>query len=558
MAKTYKGRQVFMETLIAEGVEYIFGNPGTTESPMLDALLDYPQIKYVLALHEAVATIMADAYAQVSRKVGVVSLHTAPGLGNGLGAVYNAWEGGSPLIVTAGALDTRLRLREPLLGHDLVAMAAPLTKWSVQIDHADEAALVMSRAFKTAREAPSGPVFVSLPLNVLEQETAIGPFTPSRLFSAASPDPAGVSEAAQLLLDAKRPLIFCGDKVADAGAVHELTALAELLGAAVYNEVLPSRLNIPNMHPHYRDRGANDQASLRRLVGDADAVLLVGGEFFEELWYSPASPFPEETVLIQIDPAPRNVARNYSVHCGLIGDVKASLQALHDELSERAGKKFQQAAAQRREALGALKEQERERQQARLKEGWDSSPMSTARLMAEIRDAVPEGVAVVHEAITAAADLTRTLSFANETDYLASRGGGIGQGLPGGIGYKLAFPERPVLCISGDGSSLYTIQALWTAAHHKIPVVFVILNNRVYRILKINMSRFRSEFGLGGERAFPHMDLTDPDLDYVSLAAGFGMAAKAVRRAEEVGPAVREAFASGKPYLLDVLIDGRV
>jgi benzoylformate decarboxylase len=558
MARTFKGRDVFMQTLIAEGAEYIFGNPGTTESPMIDALLDYPQVKYIMALHEAVATVMADAYAQVSRKVGVVSLHTAPGLGNGLGALYNAWEGGSPLIVTAGALDTRLRLREPLLGHDLVAMAAPLTKWSVQVERADETALIMSRAFKIAREAPSGPVFVSLPLNVLEQETAFGALTPPRLFARSAPDPAGVAEAAELLLAAKRPLIFCGDKVADAGAVQELTALAELLGAAVFNEVLPSRLNFPNMHPHYRDRGANDQASLRKLVGDADAVLLVGGEFFEELWYSPASPFPEETVLIQIDPAPRNLARNYSVHCGLVADVKAALQALTGELGRRAGKPWQQAAARRRDALAALKQQERERQQARLKEGWDSTPMSTARLMAEIKDAVPEHVAVVHEAITASADLTRTLPFANETDYLASRGGGIGQGLPGGIGYKLAYPDRPVLCISGDGSSLYTIQALWTAAHHKIPVVFVILNNRVYRVLKINMSRFRSEFGLSGERAFPHMDLSDPDLDYVQIAAGFGVAGRAVRRAEEVGPAVREAFASGQPYLLDVLIDGRV
>jgi benzoylformate decarboxylase len=558
MATTYKVRQVFMESLIAEGVEYVFGNPGTTESPMIDSLLDYPQVKYILALQEAVAVIMADAYAQVSRKVGVASVHTAPGLGNALGALYNAWEGGSPLILTAGALDTRLRLREPLLGHDLVAMAAPLTKWSVQVEHPDEMALVMHRAFKTAREAPSGPVFVSLPLNVMERETAQGPLAPARLFPASAPDPAGVEEAAQLLLQAKRPLIICGDKVADAGAVAELTALAELLGASVYNEVLPSRVNFPNMHPHYRDRGANDQATLRRLVGDADAVLLVGGEFFEELWYSDVSPFPEDAVLIQLDPSPRNVARNYSVHCGLVADVKAGLQALHAAIGAAAGKAFGNAAAQRRKALGELKQQELSRQQARLKEVWNQSPMSSARLMAELKDGIPPDTAIVHEAITAAPDLTRTFSFSRETDLLASRGGGIGQALPGGIGYKLAFPQRPVLCISGDGSSLYTIQALWTAAHHKIPVVFVILNNRVYRVLKINMTRFRNAFGLGGERAFPHMDLTEPDLDYVRLAAGFGMAAKAVRSAEEVAPAVREAFASGQPYLLDVLLDGSV
>jgi benzoylformate decarboxylase len=558
MTTPIKAQQVFMESLLAEGVQYLFGNPGTTESPLLDSLLDYPQIQYILALHESVAVIAADAYAQISGKVGVANVHTAPGLGNALGSLYNAWEGGSPLVLTAGALDHRLRLREPLLGHDLVAMAKPLTKWSVEIAHADETALIMNRAFKIAKEAPSGPVFVSVPLNVMQQPTTQGALPPARVFGRSAPDPAGVDEAVGLLLGARRPLIFCGDKVADAHALGELTAVAELLGASVYGEVLPSRMNFPNQHPHYRDRGANDQATLRRLVGDADVILLAGGEFFEELWYSPTSPFPEDAALIQIDPSPANMARNYPVHCGLVADVKATLRALRDALAARADDAFRTTAAQRREALERQKAGEREKHAERVQAGGDRTPMSSARLMAELKSVLPPNVAVVHEAITAAPDLTRTLEFADESGYLASRGGGIGQALPSAIGVKLAQPERPVLCITGDGSSLYTIQALWTAAHHKIPIVFIILNNRVYRILKINLNRFRSEFGLGGERAFPHMDLTDPDVDYVRIAAGFGMEGKAVRTPAEVGPAVQAAFAAGKPCLLDVLLDGSV
>ena len=176
---SYSGKQIFMDTLMAEGVRYIFGNPGTTELPVIDSLHDYPDLDYVLCLHEGVAVSMADAYALATDTVGVVNLHVAPGLGNGLGSVYNAWQGDTPLLVTAGQQDTRLRLRKPMLGHDLVAMAAPLTKWSVEAQSADELPLILNRALKIAREAPSGPVFVSLPLDVMEQRTEHPPMPSS-------------------------------------------------------------------------------------------------------------------------------------------------------------------------------------------------------------------------------------------------------------------------------------------------------------------------------------------------------------------------------------------
>ena len=292
MTNRYTGKEIFMRTLENEGVRYIFGNPGTTELPIMDSLLDYSNIEYILALHESVAVSMADAYAQVSGQVGVVNLHVGPGLGNGLGSIYNAWEGHTPLVVTAGQQDNRMRLREPLLGHDLVAMAAPLTKWSVEAQNADELPLVLNRAFKTARETPAGPVFVSLPINVMEQTTAHAPMPPSTIYSRVEPDPAGLDAAAEMLLSAHRPLVVCGDKVAKAGAVKALVDLAEQIGAPVYSVVLPARLNFPNQHAHFRDRMANDQAAMRERVGDSDVVVLVGGEFFEETWFADASPFP--------------------------------------------------------------------------------------------------------------------------------------------------------------------------------------------------------------------------------------------------------------------------
>ena len=256
-----RGRQVFMDSLVAHGVEYIFGNPGTTESPIIDSLLDYPQLRYVVALHEGVAVGAANHYAQASGKTGVVNVHVAPGLGNTLGMVYGALKAGSPMLLTAGQQDTRLRLRDPLLGYDLVSMAAPLTKWAVQAERADELALVLRRAFKIANDPPAGPVFVALPIDVLAQETDQGAAGPGALHRAAEPDAAGVAEAVALLLDSAHPVIVAGDDVARGGAREELIALAELVGAPVWSEGLRFQRPFP---PGTRASAARSPSRRRR------------------------------------------------------------------------------------------------------------------------------------------------------------------------------------------------------------------------------------------------------------------------------------------------------
>ncbi|MEM7254610.1 MAG: thiamine pyrophosphate-binding protein [Pseudomonadota bacterium] len=554
----YTGRDIVMKTLVNEGVEFIFGNPGTTELPLIDALADYPQIQYILTLQEAVAVSMADAYAQVSGQVGVANLHVGPGLGNGLGSLYNAWEGQSPLIVTAGQQDTRYRLREPVLWHDLVAMAAPLTKWSVQAESTDELPEILHRAFKIAQDPPSGPVFVALPMNVMIGTTTNAPQSPSIIYRRSGADPTGVAAAAELLLSAKNPMIFAGDKVTRCDAIGELVALAETLGAGVYGDVLPAHLNFPNFHPNSVSKGAGDYGQLRSLTAEADVVLLVGGEFFEEVWFVEGSPFAPGTKVIQVDHSALNLGRNQRLDCGLLGDPKSVVAALVDALTTGMSDRFKTDAAARNQALADAKQTELTRQAARVQKTSGNKPMSAARLMAEINAAIPENTMTSSEAITAGAELTRTFDLKAPGDYLSSRGGGIGQGVPGAIGMKLAYPERPALCVTGDGSSLYTIQALWTAAHHDIPVVFVILNNRVYRILKYNMNRYRQEAGTPERQGYLHLDLTEPDIDFVSLARGFGLQAKRIVDADELADAVRDAFAAGVPYLLDVVVEGGV
>src|SRR5262245_38058065 len=283
-----RGKQVFMESLIDHEVEYVFGNPGTTESPILDALLDYPQLRYIVALHEGVAGGAASYYAQTSGKTGVVNIHVAPGLGNAIGMLYNAFKARSPLVVTAGQQDTRLRLRGPVLGHDLVAMATPVTKWSVQVERDDELALVMHSAVKLASEPPASQALFALPIDVMEQETEVDPFPPGRLHQVSEPDPQGVREAARLLLESRRPVIVVGDDAARAAAA--VAALAEGLGAAVWCEGIRMHQVMPSAHPNFRLGLPFDTVAIRRVLDGADVVLLIGGPFFEEVWYAPGSP----------------------------------------------------------------------------------------------------------------------------------------------------------------------------------------------------------------------------------------------------------------------------
>jgi benzoylformate decarboxylase len=546
-----RGRQVLMETLLNHGVDRIFGNPGTTESPLLDSLLDYPQIHYIVHLHEGVAVGAANFYGQASGKTAFVNLHVAPGLGNAVGMIYGALKNNTPMVVTAGQQDTRLRLRDPVLGHDLAAIAAPVTKWSVQVERADELGPILQRAFKIAGEAPAGPVFVALPIDVMEQETGIPAGKPAKIFPKAQPDPAGIAAMAALIAAAKSPAIVAGDDIARAGADKTLVGIAEKIGASVWMEGLRGRNSFPTDHAAYRGTLAFDAAGVAKQLAGSDLVLMVGGPFFEEVWYAAGSPFAAGTRVLQIEAAPARLAYNFTLDAGVVADVGAALGALAAALP-KAGD-----AAKRNDALKARKEAEDAAQKARVEKAWARSPTSMARCMAEIRAGAPADVVVVDETITANLDLFKTFTFAGPTDYYSGRGGGIGQGVAGALGVAVAQTRRPILCLSGDGSSMYSIQALWTAAHHELPIVFVILANREYRVLKHNIDAYRARFDVKSNKPYMHMDLTGPVMGFVDLAKGMGVAGTHVDKADDIKPAVAAAFASGKPHLIEIEIEGK-
>ena len=460
-------------------------------------------------------------------------------------------------MVTAGQQDTRMRLKNPLLGHDLVAMAAPVTKWSVQIERADEIAPIMRRAFKVATDAPQGPVFVSLPIDVLEQETAIEAGTPDNLWRATHPDPAGVEALAALLLKSKSPAILAGDDVARSGAESALVVLTEAIGASVWFEGLRHHAPFPTSHPNYRQSLPGDARQVKKALGDADLVLLVGGPFFEDIWFAPGGHFPDGAAVVQVEESPERLALNNRLDAGIVGDIAVSLGALAEVVRAKAAAGFKTSAIARNAALADLRAKEKEAYRARVEKGWSRTPSSMPRVVAELRRGLPENTVIVDESITASLDLARAFDYGGFGDYFGGRGGGIGQGLAGAIGVKVAMPDRPVVAISGDGSAMYSIQALWTAAHHKLPIVFVVLANREYRILKHNVDVWRQNFEAGTQHPYQNMDLIGPALDFVQLAGGMGVEAIRVEKAEDIATAVADAVAANKPYLVEIAIEGK-
>jgi benzoylformate decarboxylase len=415
----------------------------------------------------------------------------------------------------------------------------------------------MRRAFKIANDAPAGPVFVALPIDVLEQETDIAAAGPGTLYRNAVADPAGVADVVQLLLASRSPVIVAGDDVARADANAALVALAEQIGASVWVEGLRHHVSFPSAHPSARGAVPFDAAAVRKAMGDADLVLLTGGPFFEEVWYAAGDPFPDGAAVVQIEQSPQRLAFNYAPRAGLVGHIGQALAAIRDGVAAGADDSYRAAAAQRNAALKALKDGETTAYRARLEKGGDRLPMSMPRVMAEIHAAVPGNAVIVDESITANLDLAKTFAFNRPGDYYSGRGGGIGQGLAGAIGAKVAHPDRPVVAISGDGSAMYSIQALWSAAHHQLAIVFIILVNREYRVLKHNLDIYRQRFNELTNHPYPHMDLTGPELGFVDLARGMGIAGTAVTKPAEVRAAIEQALASGKPHVIEIAIEGK-
>lgn len=550
------GRYAMMEQLLAEGVTHVFGNPGTTEQAFMDALQDHPDLKYILALQEGIAVGVADGYARASGRPAFVQLHITPGLGNAMGMLYNSYRMNTPMVIYAGNHPQHGDSQEPILHGDLISMAKPVTKWAIQAEDANEIPLLLRRAFKIAITPPRGPVFISVPTNLMDEESEVDikPSTPADMRAHAHPD--AIDRIAQELLQAKTPVIICGDGVAESGGQAELIQLAELTGAAVHS-TFTAELPFPSMHPQYAGLlNVVAPAMLKGQLSSADVILAVGTSLMPLLFPITESPFPDNAKIIHIDLDPREIGKNWPVDIGIMADPRSALADLNavvrgkqsDEQKAEAGKRAETVEATAGQMLQAL--------EMAAKAKWDNQPMAAGRMMSELADAMDPQTILYDESITAGGFLMRYLRFPDTGRHYRATGGGLGPGIPNPIGIKLARPDRPVLSVVGDGASLYTIQGLWTAAHHRIPVTWVVANNQSYRILKLNMLEYLGEGAAG--RKFVEMDMADPAFNFADVAAAFGVKGARIEHPDQIGDAVREAQQSGEPRLLDIVIEGDV
>ena len=547
------GKHAFLELLRQEGVAYVFGNPGTTELPLMDALATAPDPGYVLGLQEAAVVAMADGYAQASGKLAVVNLHVAPGLGNGLGMLYDAQKAGAPLLVTAGQHDQTFNLTEPILWADLPPIARPFVKWSAEVRRLPDLPRAVHRAAKTALAPPTGPVFLSLPADVLQAEGDVDLGAPTRVAPRIRGDQAAVEAAADLLARAERPLIMAGDAVAQSRAHAELVAVAECLGAPVYAEGVASTASFPASHPLFRGTLVRSAPAIRQVLSQADLLFSVGGDLLTMSLPSDVDPVPPDLPIIHLDTDPWELGKNYPACVAILGDPKATLPDLLAALAARMGPAARERAQARLEATRAAKWRHAEELAARARADAHKVPITPIALMHAVASALPPEAVVVDETISSGAGLRVFLRSDDPQSFFGLRGGGIGWGLPATIGVKLALPERPVVGLVGDGSAMYTCQALWTAARYRIGVVIVILNNASYRILKQRMHAMK---GLAAQTdRYVGMDLEDPRVDYVRLAESLGVAAERIEKTAEVGPALARALATGSPMLIDIGLD---
>jgi benzoylformate decarboxylase len=547
------GKRAFLELLKQEGVDTIFGNPGTTELPLMDALAVEPKIRYVLALQEAAVMAMADGYAQASGRLTVVNVHVTPGLGNAMGMLYDAQKAGSPILVTAGQHDQSFTATEPILWGDLPPIARPLVKWSSEVTRLVDLPRAIHRAAKTALAMPTGPVFLSLPGDVLTSEADLDLGKPTRVASRMRGDAAAIEEAADLLLKAQRPVIMAGDAVAQSRAHPEIVKIAELLGAPVYPEGVASTASFPSSHPLFKGALTRLAPVLRAMLEEHDLLFSVGGDLFTMSLPSEVDPMPPGLPIVHIDTDPWELGKNYPADVAILGDPKATLQDLLLAIEARMSAAQRAAARSRSETTRAAIASDLAKLKARAKAEAELVPIRPLALMHAIGETLPAETIVFEEALSSNPGLRQFLKSDDPQSFFGLRGGGIGWGLPAAIGAKLAMPDRPVVALIGDGSSMYTIQALWTAAHEDVAVVFVILNNASYRILKQRMNNMRGH--AAQTDLYVGMDLVNPRVDFVGLARSLGVAAERATTIGEATALIRRGLAGKSPLLVDVQMD---
>ena len=522
-------RDVTYDLLRDLGMTTIFGNPGSTEEPFLTG---FPgDFRYILGLHEAVVVAMADGFAQASGNAAFVNLHTAPGVGNGMGSLVTAWHNRTPLVVTAGQQTREMLALEPwLVNREATELPRPYVKWSHEPTRPDDVPGAIERAYHLAMTPPRGPTFVSIPMDDWDAPAERRPAR--RVTSRSAPDAGALAELAEALEAASHPALIVGGGVDRAGGWATVVRLAEKLEIPVWEAPAAERASFPQEHRLYQGGLPLAIEPLSRRLRGHDVVLVVGAPIFRYYPHVPGPILPAGAELFHITDDPDEAARA-PVGTSIVGDVRVALERLIELVPETG----------------------RKPPAPRCEPGTPpaSDPISPAYAMRALAAALPPDVVLVEESASSRAVFYDQIRIARPESYFATASGGLGFAVPAAVGVGLARPDMPVVSVIGDGAAMFGIQALWTAAHYHVPVVYVVLNNGGYGILKA-FAAFQGTPGV------PGLDL--PNLDLVAIARGHGAEAERVTQSAELPAAFARAFhvaaARQRPFLLDVAIDPAV
>ena len=516
-------RDVVRSFLSANGVTKIFGNPGSTEMRFFK---DWPDdLDYVMVPQEAPALAMADGYAQASGTVGVVMLHSAAGLGNALGSLFTAERNGTPLVIIAGQQTRSLLMHDPyLFARRPTEFPSPYVKFAVEAPRPQDVPTAIAQAFRYAQQAPAGPVFVSVPED--DWDAPAEPPPPRHLSKPLLPAVADLDRLIEMITVAAQPVLVLGSKVATERARDRVVELAERLQAPVLVAPVASRSPFPEDHPLFSGFLPPVASQIRAQLDDHDLAVVMGAPVFTYHVPSSGPPIGTNTALVHIVDDPRQAVLA-QVGDTIVGSVGPVIDALLDKLAPSRRPRVKSPAARTTAKAPAL------------------SGMSPEAVMATLNQELAPDTIIVEEAPTHRNAMHAHLPICRHRDFYVAASGGLGWGMPAAVGIAMAQPRRPVACLIGDGSSLYSIQALWTAAQHNVNVLFIVLNNRGYAAMKA--------FGeLLDVNNAPGLDL--PGLNFEQLAAGFGLHATRVATHSELVDALNSAQTAG-PRLLNVLVE---
>lgn len=543
MSKT--GNEKLIEQLMADGCYHMFGNPGTVEQGFLDAMGKYKEFHYITCFQESIAVAMADGYARKTGRPTVVQLHSGVGLGNGVGMIYQAMRGHAPLVILAGEAGIKYDAMDAQMACDLVAMAKPVTKWSGRVTHKESLLRMVRRAVKLAVTPPAGPVFLALPLDILDEVNTEPVYPACRINTkTVMADKKELKEIAKLLANAAAPVFVAGDGIDASGASDVLLQNAELIGATVYGAD-NSVVNFDHSSCLYGgDLGHMFGENSRDKVKSADVVLIAGTYVFPEVFPCLESPFREDAHIIHIDHNTYEIGKNHRVDIGIAADPACVLTELAAMIEEILTEDLRYAANARTEKM----RQEKRKRDISWKDGGVFGAFCKC-----LKEKTGDELIVFDEALTSSDILNHYFQFSRAGSFFQTRGGSLGVGIPGAMGIKLASPSSTVIGFTGDGGSMYTIQALQTASRYNIGAKFVILNNGAYQLLRDNMDKYWQEENIKPHE-YPDCFSLQPSVNFVKIAQAMSVKAKRMDNPDNAEECVKWLLEDDMPALLEIAV----